>query len=114
MPYNALTAKREQETADHYGQGPYNSWLDLDTGERCLTDGLPGNMFGGTAGAPNEILQGPGYVEIVAEAYRDRRIIPTDGRPRTKIRTLIGEPRGHWEGQTLVVDTTNFIDYSMV
>jgi hypothetical protein len=110
IPFTPEAAKREEETDAHYGQGPYNSWLDVDTGERCLTDGLPGSVWTGTAGGPTQILQSPGYVVIVSEQFGDRRIIPTDGRPHGKIRGWLGESRGRWEGNTLVVDTTNFLD----
>ena len=112
IPYTPEGAKRQQATKDHYGQGPYNTWTDVDTGERCLTDGLPGSVWTGTAGGPTQILQSPGHVVIVSEQFRDRRIVPTDGRPHGKVRTWLGEGRGHWEGNTLVVDTTNFLDLS--
>ena len=110
IPFTPEGARRQQETKDHYGQPPYNSWMDIDTGERCLTDGLAGSVWTGTAGGPTQILQSPGYVVIESEQFRDRRIIPTDGRPHGKLRSWLGESRGHWEGDTLVVDTTNFLD----
>ena len=57
-----------------------------------------------------QILQSPGYVVIHVEMIHDTRIIPVDGRPRLPdtIRQWMGEPRGRWEGNTLVVETTNF------
>ena len=87
-----------------------NSWSDRDTGERCLTDGLPAQMWSGTG--PNQIVQGPGYVAILHEQFRDRRIIPTDGRPQGNIRRWLGVSRGRWEGSTLVVETGHFVDRS--
>src|SRR5580658_6309493 len=59
-----------------------------------------------------QIAQGEGYVAIVLETIHDARIIPTDGRPHLPetVRQWFGDPRGHWEGDTLVVDTTNFTD----
>jgi len=60
---------------------------------------------------PNvEIVQSPGYVAIEQEMIHDVRLIPTDGRPHlpTQVRQLMGDSVGHWEGNTLVVDTTNF------
>jgi len=56
------------------------------------------------------IVQGPGYVAIEQEMIHDVRIIPTDQRPHlpANIRSYLGDSRGHWEGNTLVVDTTNF------
>lgn len=79
--------------------------------ERCLA---AGGLF-----EPNPfynnyhyILQTPGYVVIVMEELHDHRIIPLDGRPHvgSNIRHWLGDSRGRWEGQTLVVDTTNFND----
>ena len=89
------------------------SWVERDTGERCLSDGLPGQMWSGSTGpGPNQILQGPGYVLILHEQFRDRRIVPTDGRPHSNNRQWLGVSRGRWEDHTLVVETTNFLDKS--
>ena len=59
-----------------------------------------------------QIVQGEGYVAIMQEMIHDVRIIPTDGRPHlpADVHQLMGDSRGHWEGNTLVVDTTNFTD----
>ena len=84
------------------------SWRDRDFGERCITDGLPGTLWNGTG--PTMIIQGPGYVSLLMEQFRDRRIIPTDGREHENISGWFGNGRGHWEGDTLVVDTNNFLD----
>jgi hypothetical protein len=91
---------------EHYN----NSWKDRDTGERCLTDGTLGQMWGGTG--PNLFIQGPGYVTILHEQFRDRRIIPTDGRPISPVPTWGGNASGRWEGSTLVVETSQFLDKS--
>jgi hypothetical protein len=108
--------------------GPFESYLDPDTGERCLTDGVTGMMWQGPNGGHNRIVQSPGYVTILHEEYRDRRVIPVDGsaagaaagsrrsasrdsgRLHGTIRQWFGDASGRWEGDTLVVDTTNFID----
>ena len=57
-----------------------------------------------------QIVQTPGYVMIFVEAMHEARVIPLDGRPHLQpdVRQLMGDPRGHWEGNTLVVDSTNF------
>jgi hypothetical protein len=77
---------------------------------RCITRGHPAGMF--TAGYNNayEIIQIPGYVVIAFEMIHETRIIPIDGRPRLneRIKQWNGEPRGRWEGNTLVVETTNY------
>ena len=59
-----------------------------------------------------EIVQGPGYVAILSEMIHDARVIPTDGRPHlpSNLRQWNGDGRGHWEGDRLVVETTNFSD----
>ena len=110
VPFTADARKAEARAAARYGAGPYESYLDPDTGERCLTDGVTGMMWQGPNGGHNRIVQSPGYVTILHEEYRDRRIIPVDGRPHGSIRQWFGDSVGHWEGDTLVVDTTNFVD----
>ena len=102
-------AYRAEIVSSHPPEGfANNSWLDRDTGERCLSDGLPGQMWTGTG--PNLIIQGPGYVAILHEQFRDRRVIPTDGRPHGNVRGWLGSSVGRWEGATLVVETKNFAD----
>ena len=113
IPLKPAALKREQfhelwvsnfPPAEHYN----NSWLDRDTGERCLTDGTIGQMWAGTG--PNRIIQGPGYVAILHEQFRDRRVIPTDGRPPSEVPAWLGNASGRWEGDTLVVETSHFLD----
>jgi hypothetical protein len=79
---------------------------------RCITRGVPGGMFPAGYNNGYEIIQIPGYVIIVYEMIHDTRIIPLDGRPHVgaSIRLWNGDPRGHFEGDTLVVETTNFND----
>lgn len=110
VPFTDDARKAEARAAARYGVGPYESFLDPDTGERCLTDGVTGMMWQGPNGGHNRIVQSPGYVTILHEEYRDRRIIPLDGRPHGTIRQWFGDAVGHWENDTLVVDTTNFVD----
>jgi len=56
-----------------------------------------------------QLFQSPGYVVILNEMIHNARIVPLDGRPHGAVRQWAGESRGHWEGETLVVDTTNFL-----
>ena len=99
----AATAK---EMRQHATDGPeyQNLWV------RCLTRGLP--MLPGPYNNDFEIVQTPGSVAILHEMIHDVRIIPLDGRPHLPqdIRQWLGDGRGHWEGDTLVVETTNFSD----
>ncbi len=75
-------------------------------GERCVNFGWP--KIGAGYNSYMQIVQAPNHVMIMAEMAHDARIIPTDGRARTGARSYNGDPRGHWEGDTLVVETINF------
>ena len=97
IPYTPDAQKADARTTARYGVGPFESYLDPDTGERCLTDGVTGMMWQGPNGGHNRIVQSPGYVTILHEEYRDRRIIPVDGRPHKNIRQWFGDAVGHWE-----------------
>jgi len=79
---------------------------------RCITRGVPGGMLPAGYNNGYEIVQIPGYVIIAYEMIHDTRIIPLDGRPHVgpNIRLWNGDARGRWEGNTLVVETTNFND----
>jgi hypothetical protein len=110
IPYTPEARRAEARSAARYGVGPFESFLDPDTGERCLTDGVTGMMWQGPNGGHNRIVQSPGFVTILHEEYRDRRIIPVDGRPHGTIPQWFGDAVGRWEGDTLVVETTNFLD----
>ena len=79
---------------------------------RCITRGVPGGMFPAGYNNAYEIIQIPGYVVIVYEMIHDTRIIPIDGGPHVGkgIRLWNGDPRGRFEGDTLVVETTNYND----
>jgi hypothetical protein len=93
-------------------KGPADSAADRSLYDRCITRGLPGSMMPAIYGNAYEILQGPGYVSILYEMVHEARVIPLDGRPHPgqNIRMYMGDARGHWEGNTLVVETTNFTD----
>jgi hypothetical protein len=84
---------------------------DFDSWDRCVTRGLPASMFPFMYNNGIRIFQSPGLVAIQLEMIHETRLIPTDGKtpiPR-QIHQWLGESRGHWEnGQTLVVETTNF------
>jgi hypothetical protein len=88
------------------------SWEELNPYDRCLTRGLPGAMMPGFYNHNYQILQTPTYVAILIEMIHDVRIIPIDGRPHLGkgLRQWMGDSRGRWEGQTLVVETTGFTD----
>jgi hypothetical protein len=89
-----------------------DSWLDRSTFERCITRGMPGAMSPTAYNNNYRITQGPGFVAIEIEMLGGTRVIPTDGRSHvsSNIRQWMGHSVGRWEGDTLVVDTTNFTD----
>ncbi len=93
-------------------RGEADSWLDRNTWERCISRTLPTAMIPNIYNANYHILQTPTHVAIIVEMIHDARIIPLDGRPHvgTNIRHGMGDSRGRWEGNTLVVETTNFND----
>jgi hypothetical protein len=111
LPYTEEGRRLAQQSADHYGAGARDSHVDFDTGERCLTDGMPIPYW---TGYNNNYLfvQTPDHLVIHGELYSNVRVIPLDGRPRTGVPAWLGESRGRWEGDTLVVETTNFVDKS--
>ncbi len=88
------------------------SWEDFSFYIRCITRGVVGSILPVIYGNGTHIIQAPGYVSIMHEMVHEARIIPLDGRPHAgpAIRTYMGDSRGHWEGNTLVVETTNFLD----
>ena len=102
-------AARAAANKGHEFDGPENRGL----AEQCILWGNEGPPIQPVGYNSNlQIVQGPGYVAILQEMIHDVRIIPTDGSPHvaSNIRQWFGDSRGHWEGDTLVVDTTNFTD----
>jgi hypothetical protein len=87
-------------------------WLFAGLFERCITRGVPGSMMPFDYGNLYEIVQAPFVVAITYEMVHETRVIPLDGRPHAgaQIRSYLGDPRGHFEGDTLVVETTNLSD----
>ena len=85
------------------------TWEEPSVFERCITRGLPATMMPGFYNHNYQILQTPDHVVILVEMIHDARIIPMDGRAHVNegIRQWLGDSRGRWEGDTLVVETTN-------
>jgi hypothetical protein len=111
IPMNPGVREREDATRAarrEKAESP-DTWLDMSVYDRCITrwalPALPTNYNNNW-----NILQTPGYVVIFQEMIHDARIIPLDGRPHigAGIRQWLGDSRGRWEGDTLVVETTNF------
>jgi hypothetical protein len=89
-----------------------SSWEDRSLYDRCITRGVMGSTLPVIYGNGNQIFQTPDSVVINYEMVHDTRVIPLDGRPHvgSKIKTYLGDARGRWDGNTLVVETTNFLD----
>jgi hypothetical protein len=98
--------------AESQARGTAASYTDFSLYERCISRGLTGSILPGGYNNGNEIVQSPGYVTIVNEMIHESRIVPLDGRPHTgsALRQYLGDSRGRWDGDTLVVETTNFLD----
>ncbi len=104
------SAKLAQERA-FLSEHETDSWEFRPNWDRCITyHGVPPISTG--YNNTYQIVQAPGYVTIYVEMIHDVRIIPLDGRPQlnAKIQQWNGDSRGYWEGNTLVVETTNFSD----
>jgi hypothetical protein len=108
--------RRLRELRGTFANGNFNAEArfkgpeDLSLWERCITRGVPAAIFPTVYNANTRIVQGPGVVAITYEMIHDTRIVLTDGRTHVggPVRGYYGDSRGHWEGDTLVVDVTNF------
>jgi hypothetical protein len=111
LPLTAEARQRIAAKAEYARAHPADSWLDRSAWDRCITyHGVPPISTG--YNNTYQIFQIPGYVVILVENIHDVRVIPLDRRPRLgdNIRQWNGDSRGHWEGKTLVVETTNYSD----
>ena len=105
----------EMKSSYKPGQTVFDSIEDFSAWDRCITRGMPVSMEPRNYNNGIRIMQAPGYVTILLEMAHEARVIPTNSGP-TKglaplspdIKSYLGESRGHWEGNTLVVETTNF------
>ena len=107
--------ERQRLTAVREGRVPADSYDQFDLGDRCIWyRGIPSLP---TAYNNNyHVVQTPEYVAILQEHIHDVRFIPLDGRPHAdpRVRQYGGDSRGHWEGDTLVVETINFSDQAFL
>ena len=114
-----LTPFAEQKHAYNLAHGA-DSWEYLSVWDRCITRGIPGGMFPAGYNNAYQIVQTPGYVMVVYEMIHEAHIIPlsTPANPHQHLpsgfRALNGDPVGHWEGNTLVGDITNFNGESQI
>jgi hypothetical protein len=101
----AAAAARKQSR-----RGPADSYTDRSLYDRCITRGIAGSFLPVIYNNGNEIVQGPGWVALRNEMIHETRVVPLDRRPRLSpaIKSFMGDSRGWWDGDTLVVETTNF------
>ena len=111
-PLTEAAQAREAARKKHWNEkkDSPDTWMDLTTWDRCITLGPVGSVMPFAYNNGQQIVQGPGYVVFRNEMIHEARVIPLDGRPHAspEIRSWMGDSRGHWEGKTLVVETTNF------
>ena len=90
--------------------GPFDSYEDLGLYDRCITRGIPDSMLPVGYGSNYEIIQTRDAVAIRYEMIHEVRVVPLDRRPHAsqRLRLDLGDARGHWEGTSLVIETTNF------
>jgi len=108
-PLVAAARQRAQGPRGTFGASTFNGPEDLSLWERCISRGMPTAIFPTVYNANVRLVQGPGVVAITYEMIHDTRVIPIDTRAHTSagVRGYFGDSRGHWEGDTLVVDVTN-------
>jgi hypothetical protein len=106
-------APRDQGT---FGNGPFDSVQDFTLYDRCITRGVWGSVMRVIYGNGNRIVQAPGMVAISYEMIHDTRVFYTDGRPHIgdRIRQYLGDSRARWDGDVLVVETTNLTDKTSI
>ena len=118
LPPLTTEAQRRTDSAEaqrivdvRQGRLPAASWTDLDPGDRCIQNAKAGPPISSSGYNNNvQLFQTPDYVVLFAEQHHDARIIPLDGRAHVSaaVRQWMGDARGHWEGDTLVVETVHF------
>ena len=120
-PLTPEAQKRRKEARGGLGDpaewaGHADTYEDLNLYYRCITRGVTGSVIPVVYNNGNQILQAPGYVVIRNEMIHESRVIPLNARPHLNadIREYMGDSVGHWEGNTLVIDTTNYTDKTSI
>jgi hypothetical protein len=116
----ALTPEAQRRAAGRdtgsFGNGPFNGPEDLTNFDRCISRSVIGSFIARPYGNGLQIVQTPGFIAIRHEMIHDTRIIPLDNRPHlgSSIRQYMGDSRGRWEGNVLVVETSNLTDKTSI
>jgi hypothetical protein len=102
-------------TGSSFSNSTYDSYESLGLYDRCITRGYPNSMLPAIYGDSYQIIQGQGFVAIRIEMIHETRVIPLGNQPHVSkgMQLDMGDARGHWDGNTLVVETTNFKDRSI-
>jgi len=110
----AAAVKAARRGGDGYYVGPFDSPKDLTLYVRCISRGVPGSMMPAIYGNSYEIVQAPGVVAIRYEMVHETRVIPIDGKKTLpdQMQSYMGDSRGHWEGDTLVVEGSHYLEAS--
>jgi hypothetical protein len=112
LPPTSPAGQRRQRAAGlgALDNGPFDGPENMGLYQRCITRGIPNAMFPAVYNANTRIVQGPGFVAITYEMIHETRVIPTTPRPHlnSDMRQFLGDSRARWDGDTLVVDVTNF------
>jgi hypothetical protein len=118
MPQATPEAQKRRAPRDQgtFGDGPFESVQDFTLYDRCITRGIWGSIMRVIYGNGNRIVQAPGMVAISYEMIHDTRVLYTDGRPHinSAIRQYLGDSRARWDGDVLVVETTNLTDRTSI
>jgi hypothetical protein len=112
MPALTAEGRARQEANRRSMNGPFHTTEDFSYYDRCITRGIAGSIGPSLYGDAMRIIQTPTEVAISYEMLHDTRVIPLDGSPPADagVRQYMGSSVGHWEGDTLVVETTNLTD----
>src|SRR5687767_12873017 len=116
VPPTTPAARARPRQGGSFGVGPWNSIQDFSLYDRCITRGAIGSFMPAVYGNGARIIQTPNAVVITYEMIHDTRVIPLDPKPRlgSNLQLWMGDARGHWEGDTLVVESANFTDRTAV
>ena len=108
----AAALRASRHGGDGYYFGPFRGPEDFTSYVRCITRGVPGSMMPAIYGNSYDITQAPGLIAIRYEMVHETRVIRLDNRPHLNgaIKSYMGDARGRWEGDTLVVVTTNYLE----
>ena len=102
--------EQSRDLAAYMREHLHDTYANMEPGDRCISRGVLGMMLPTAYNNGTLILQAPGYVVLHSEMIHNARIVPIDAGPPIdqRIELWEGSPRGHWEGHTLVVESTNF------